>query len=207
MYSTPDLTTRARIRNAALTRFAAEGAGRVSVRDISAEAGVSPALVIHHFGSKAQLRQACDAYVVSLLQVGDPAAGTPPGLAAMLDAPPAARRYLARAFLDDSPEAAALFDQIVSLVDAWLAEGEREGWAQPATDPRARAAIYVTWLFAPFIFESHLSRVLGIVDLSDRATLLRHSRVALQMLRDGLFTDDRGIAMLDALQQRRQFPR
>ncbi|HJE59178.1 MAG TPA: TetR/AcrR family transcriptional regulator, partial [Nocardiopsis listeri] len=50
-----DLTARARIRDAALTRFGQEGFG-VSVRAIAEEAGVSPGLVIHHFGSKEKLR-------------------------------------------------------------------------------------------------------------------------------------------------------
>src|SRR3712207_8086528 len=48
-----DLTGRARIRDAAIRRFAVDGFG-TSVRAIAADAGVSPGLVIHHFGSKEQ---------------------------------------------------------------------------------------------------------------------------------------------------------
>ena len=51
----PDLTARARIRDAAIECFARQGFA-VSVRAIAAHAGVSPGLVIHHFGSKAGLR-------------------------------------------------------------------------------------------------------------------------------------------------------
>lgn len=63
----PDLTGRARIRDAALLRFASEGF-RVPVRTIAADAGVSPGLVIHHFGSKEGLRRACDEHVLVLIR-------------------------------------------------------------------------------------------------------------------------------------------
>jgi AcrR family transcriptional regulator len=55
-----DLTARAAIRNATLRLFADRGPDAVSVRAIASEAGVSPALVLHHFGSKAGLREAVD---------------------------------------------------------------------------------------------------------------------------------------------------
>src|SRR5690349_6626082 len=55
-----DLTARAVIRNAALRLFGARGFDAVTVRQIAAEAGVSAALVVHHFGSKEGLRAAVD---------------------------------------------------------------------------------------------------------------------------------------------------
>ena len=55
-----DLTARAKIRNTALRLFAERGHEAVTVREIAAGAGVSPALVLHHFGSKAGLRAAVD---------------------------------------------------------------------------------------------------------------------------------------------------
>lgn len=62
-----DLTTRARIRDAAILRFAREGFG-APVRAIAADAGVSPALVLHHFGSKEGLRAACDEHVLATVR-------------------------------------------------------------------------------------------------------------------------------------------
>ncbi|MCL1801575.1 MAG: TetR family transcriptional regulator [Promicromonosporaceae bacterium] len=58
-----DLTTRARIRDAAITRFAKDGFG-ASIRTIADDAHVSPGLVIHHFGSKDQLREECDHHIL-----------------------------------------------------------------------------------------------------------------------------------------------
>src|SRR5690625_6728632 len=57
MRSADDLHARARIRNAAVTRFGADGFG-AGLRAIAADAGVSPALIVHHFGSKSALRKA-----------------------------------------------------------------------------------------------------------------------------------------------------
>ena len=63
-----DLSTRARIRDAAVLRFALDGFG-TPVRAIAKEAKVSPALVIHHFGSKDALRAECDAYVREQIRI------------------------------------------------------------------------------------------------------------------------------------------
>uniref|UniRef100_UPI0013D78043 TetR/AcrR family transcriptional regulator n=1 Tax=Fodinicola feengrottensis TaxID=435914 RepID=UPI0013D78043 len=52
-----DLTARARIRNAALRQFADKGVKGTTIRGVAEAAGVSPALVQHHFGSKEQLRE------------------------------------------------------------------------------------------------------------------------------------------------------
>jgi AcrR family transcriptional regulator len=58
-----DLTARARLRNAAIEVFAAQGFS-AGVRDIAAHAGVSAGLITHHFGSKENLRHECDLEVV-----------------------------------------------------------------------------------------------------------------------------------------------
>lgn len=62
-----DLTARARIREAAISCFAAEGFG-ASFATIAKSAGVSPGLITHHFGSKAALRAECDAEVLRRYQ-------------------------------------------------------------------------------------------------------------------------------------------
>jgi AcrR family transcriptional regulator len=71
MRSTPvlqsDMTARARIRDSAIGYVGRHGFRSATVRAIAADAGVSPALVIHHFGSKDGLREACDAHVTGLI--------------------------------------------------------------------------------------------------------------------------------------------
>src|SRR5262252_4469110 len=59
-----DLTSAARIRDAALEAFSARGVAGTSIRDVAKAAAVSPGLVQHHFRSKAGLRRAVDDFVV-----------------------------------------------------------------------------------------------------------------------------------------------
>jgi AcrR family transcriptional regulator len=63
-----DRTARARIRDAAIERFANEGVAAANLKDIAADAGVSTPLVIHHFGSKDGLRAECDEYVAAVIK-------------------------------------------------------------------------------------------------------------------------------------------
>src|ERR1700730_13052359 len=69
MRSVDDLTAAARIRDAALAQFGEHGFA-VGRRSIAEGAGVSAALVIHHFGSKVGLRKACDDYVAEEIRSG-----------------------------------------------------------------------------------------------------------------------------------------
>ena len=49
--------------------FAERGVDAVSVRDVASAAGVSPGLVVHHFGTKQALREAVDDHVTEVLDV------------------------------------------------------------------------------------------------------------------------------------------
>ncbi|MEV5889139.1 hypothetical protein [Nonomuraea fuscirosea] len=125
------------------------------------------------------------------------------GLAAMLKAGSAVRLYPGRAFLDGTPEAAALFDEIVETTERWLEEGVRAGRVHPSDDPRARAAVYVTWLLAPLTFGEHLSRVLRSGDLPETDQTLRSSRAGIEIFTRGLFADDRVLGAWDAVRKER----
>jgi AcrR family transcriptional regulator len=61
-----DLTSRARIRNAALHRFSASGFTGTPLRSIASDAGVAIGLISHHFGSKDGLREAVESWIVGL---------------------------------------------------------------------------------------------------------------------------------------------
>lgn len=181
------MTARARIRDAALVRFGVEGIAGASVRAIAADAGVSPALVVHHFGSKEGLRHACDEHVLAAMDGGDELAGE--ALARVLAAATPARRYLARALLDGTDAATALFTRIAERTERWLAEEEAAGRVRPTADPRARAVVYVSWQLAPLLLGEQVGRLLG-GDPAETATATRGARAGLEMLTGGLFTDD-----------------
>ncbi|SES30126.1 transcriptional regulator, TetR family [Lentzea xinjiangensis] len=200
MRSASDLTARARIRDAALARFGTDGIAGTSVRAVAADAGVSPALVVHHFGSKEGLRQACDDYVLDSIRSGGAAASE--ALGEVLQAATPVRRYLARALLDDTPAAGALFAEIVDRTQAWLAAGEDEGWVRGCADARARAVTYVSWLLAPLVLGNHVGRLLG-GDPAETTTAVRGTRAGLEMLTNGLFADDRWLAAFTAIDERK----
>lgn len=106
-----DLTAKARIRNAALELFAAQGASAVPLRAVAARAGVTVGLVQHHFTTKDGLRGAVEEQIVeyharAIASVPDE--GPPAEIAAARDAAvremlarhPAVVDYLRRSFLD-----------------------------------------------------------------------------------------------------------
>lgn len=199
MRSASDLTARARIRDAALARFGTDGIAGTSVRAVAADAGVSPALVVHHFGSKEGLRQACDDYVLDSIRSGGETASE--ALGEVLQAATPVRRYLARALLDDTSAAGALFAEIVERTEEWLEAGEAEGWVRTSADARARAVTYVSWLLAPLVLGDHVGRLLG-GDPAETATAVRSTRAGLEMLTNGLFTDDRWLAAFTTIDER-----
>lgn len=207
MCSMSDLTTRARIRDAAVARFGADGVNRVTVRAIASDAGVSPALVLHHFGSKDGLRRECDAHVTAVIRdSSDRGASLSDvhALAGQLKAAEPLRRYLARTLIDGSAAAATLFDTIVKATGEALSGGVEVGWAHAATDDRARAVVYVSWLLAPLVLGDHVSRALGETDVHDWDAMLRYSHAMVEMLTNGVFADQDALQAWEGLAARRE---
>ncbi len=139
-----DLTTAARIRDAAIAQFGEHGFG-VGVRAIAKVAGVSPSLVIHHFGSKEGLQSACDDYIAELvrssksqsLQTHDPAAWFA-ALAEIEEFAPA-MSYLVRSMQSGSELAKGLWRTMIANTEAYLADGVAAGTIRESPDPKARA--------------------------------------------------------------------
>ena len=160
--SAEDLTARARIRDAALALFAERGVDGATIRDIANSAGVSGGLVRHHFGSKDELRAACDSYALDqLMQIKEQAVdGQLANASFMSAAHPTVLllyRYLARSLVDGSPAAAAMFDEMVELGEAWLATHNPGQMA----DPRGYSAVLVATQTGMLMMHAQLSRWLG----------------------------------------------
>ncbi|EXG81743.1 TetR/AcrR family transcriptional regulator [Cryptosporangium arvum] len=178
-----DLTARARIRQAALTQFADVGFQKATIRSIAAEAGVSPGLLRHHFGSKEALRDAVDAYVMDEIRrtnddvTAASATGTF-GASVDREALRPFQRYLARALLDGSSTIATMFDQLAAMTTQWVAAADETRTDRPGTDTHTRGALYTAMVLGIPLLHEHLSRVLGVDILSDDGD----RRVALAML-------------------------
>ncbi|MEN1976518.1 TetR/AcrR family transcriptional regulator [Cellulomonas olei] len=139
-----DLTARARIRDAAVARFGRDGF-RAGVRTVAEDAGVSPALVLHHFGSKQRLREACDEHVLASIASHKAEALGPGGAGAVLAAlarvesfaPLAA--YAVRSLQDGGGMAQRFVESFVADARQYLADGVAAGTIRPSRDEEARA--------------------------------------------------------------------
>lgn len=183
-----DLTARARIRDVALDVFAAQGMAGATIRGIAEQAGVSPALVQHHFGTKTRLRAACDEHVLGYLRraaetgIDQGRIGDADYLAALYRSAPPVMRYLARALVDGSPAAATVFDEIVAVTERYLVD--RDG----LSDAHTRAVVFTAMRLGVVVLHEHVSRGLGVdaFTAGTRIGLATLDIVAPELIPDGV---------------------
>jgi AcrR family transcriptional regulator len=176
-----DLTARARIRDAALAEFSARGIAGATIRGIAERAGVSPALVQHHFGTKDGLRAACDAFVLDYMRAGVDEGiardriADPAFIAATHRSAPPVLGYLARALVDGSPAAATVFDELVAITEQYL-----EG-IPAETDAHTRAVVLTAMRLGLTVLRDHVTRALG-TELHSPAGSARVGRATLDLI-------------------------
>lgn len=188
-------TARARIRDAAIACFAEEGFHGTSVRTIAAAAEVSPALVLHHYGSKDQLKVACDVHVAEIIRVAKTAAveagtGLDPvaSFNAFAQGPPILR-YLARTLSENSPHVAELVDEMVADAKKYLQLGEEGGTIRPTDDATGRAVVLTVWSLGALVLHQHVERLLG-ARLTDPNYALAWARPAFEILGQGVVSGE-----------------
>jgi TetR/AcrR family transcriptional regulator, regulator of cefoperazone and chloramphenicol sensitivity len=198
-----DLTARARIRDAAFELIATRGVQGATLRAIARAAGVSPALVNHHYGSKQGVVDAVAEWVQALLRsaTADDGATVDPAEAnarraaafeALLTDAPLVRAYIRRMLLDDSPEGLDWFARIVDEGAADLRRRARTGMARSARDVHAVAAILNVLALGPVLLPRHLEHALGGDgdDAADDGVMLRRWRAATtELLRTPLYPE------------------
>jgi len=187
-----DLTTRARIRGAALARFPQEGFGATTLRAVAADAGVSPGLVVHHFGSKEGLREACDDYVVEVFRETKRAAMEEGNLsntdfaATAIQTSAPVMRYLGWALARGHEAADELFDELLREGIAASQLGIERGLVRGSDDLERRVATQMAMQLGMIVLHRHLERNLGIDPLTP-AGIASLTPVLLEIL-GGLFT-------------------
>jgi AcrR family transcriptional regulator len=196
-----DLTARARIRDAALRCFGTHGLD-ASLRVIATEAGVSPGLVLHHFGSKEGLRDACDDRALEAIRGAKAVALGPAGpdqlllqLASVAEYAPVAT-YLMRVMAGGGPRGRRLLDHFVADAQEYVAAGVEAGTLRPSRDEKAR----VRWLTLTGMGAMLLAFALEEEPPTDVAAWLQRyvAQIALpafETFTEGLLVDRR---MLDA---------
>ncbi|MGE2717691.1 TetR family transcriptional regulator [Mycolicibacterium litorale] len=189
-----DRTTVARIRDAAIEQFGQHGF-RVGVRTIAEAAGVSPALVIHHFGSKDGLRKACDDHITDqvLASKSESITSNDPATwfaqMAEIESYAPMMAYLVRSLQAGGDLAKTLWRQMIDNVEQYLDEGVRAGTVKPSHDPKARARFLGMIGGGGFLLYLQLHE-----DPTDLRRVLRdysHDMVlpALEVYTNGLMTD------------------
>jgi len=187
-----DLTTRARIRDAALARFPRHGFGATTIRAIAADARVSPGLVVHHFGSKDGLREACDEYVVARyretkLEAMQDDNMFNPGFAASayMVAEPLIR-YFGWALARGHPAADDLFDEMLREGIAISRVAIEKGMINDSPDLETRTAVQIAMQLGMTVMHAHLERNLGVDMLTAKG--IAALTPALFEIFSGLFT-------------------
>jgi len=139
-----DRTAVARIRDAAIEQFGEHGFN-VGLRSIAEAAGVSAALVIHHFGSKEGLLKACDDYIAEEIRGAktESIRSTDPATwfaqMAEIESYAPIMAYLMRHVQSGTELAKSFWQRMIENAEAYIEEGVRAGTIKPSRDPRARA--------------------------------------------------------------------
>ncbi|MFD7075505.1 TetR family transcriptional regulator [Nocardioides sp. NPDC059952] len=203
MRSAPaDPTTRDRIRDAAVLRFARDGFS-ASVRSIATDAGVSPALVIHHFGSKDELHAECDEQVLAEIRsaknetIDELSSGQ-----SILHRFAAADEYapmlgyVLRSLQDGGPVGRTFIEQMIEDAVGYTKNGVEAGLIKPSRDETARARYLVLSALGSLMLELTLNPAKDPSDISGivRGFLATSYLPMIELYTQGVFTTRR---MLD----------
>jgi TetR/AcrR family transcriptional regulator, regulator of cefoperazone and chloramphenicol sensitivity len=195
--SAEDLSSRARLRDAAVRLFAERGVAGTSVRDIAEAARGTAGLITHHFGSKERLKAAIDELLVEVFTApltahsdrsSPTAEAVGEALAQSMAAHPDLRAYLRRSFLENDPASAEVFDRFVGLLRDLLAEMQAAGTLRADLD-LDWAPLQVLFLhFGPLLLGPAVDRILNIDSYADDV-IRRRSRAHLELLSRGFFSN------------------
>jgi AcrR family transcriptional regulator len=157
-------STRDDIADAAVRCFAREGFG-ASLRTVAAEAGVSAALIVHHFGSKQGLIDACDARVLGvadekmrLLNTDGIVAAAAWVVSVMQEGSVPA--YIAHALVAGGDAGKRLFASFVDVTEKALLELE-------LPETRMTAALLVTHSLGTMVLSDHIAAATGAAPYSN----------------------------------------
>jgi TetR/AcrR family transcriptional regulator, regulator of cefoperazone and chloramphenicol sensitivity len=198
-----DLTARAVIRDEAMRLFAERGPDAVTIREIASAASVSPALVVHHFGSKARLRQVVDERVAQTLDgliddlaesglaTGSPAASFTDLLLRRLPPGSPVPAYVRRLLLAGDRAGIELFRRWHESSLRLLTDLSERGAVRPSPDPPVRAAFLLANDLAVLLLRDQLAAVMGEDPLSPDG-LARWAREVVSVYAGGSFISQEG---------------
>jgi AcrR family transcriptional regulator len=178
--------------------FGEGGIEATSLREVARRAGVSPALVVHHFGGKAGLVEAVDRAAVGRFAAafaeGDDAAEGEDLLsrrasqtaAAMRDNPEVCA-YIGRALVEGTPGSGRLFELMVESGRAEVDSLAEAGALREDADRLWATLQHFFLIWAPLAFRGMLENHALRGSLLSGRNLSRWSEANVELLRRGLY--------------------
>lgn len=197
MRSAPPASARDSILREAMRVFATEGIEATSLREVAKRAGVSPALVVHHFGGKEGLVAAVDE--VALREFGEAwAAGEPaegPALlrqraeqtSGVMREHPEVCAYLGRALVENTPGSAALFRLMIDAGRAEVDSLAEKGALRADADRLWATLQHFFLIWAPLSFRPLLEQEALGGSLLEEDNLSRWVEANVELFEKGLY--------------------
>lgn len=192
------ISTQERILRAGLSVFAEHGYAAGSIRAIAQLAGVSPALVLHHYGSKEGLREACDARVLGYTDDKGRMllSGSMPSIAHYRDQHPEiddALAYVVRAVTDGEETSRHWFERWQSESARLLRDLQAAGRVRDDVDADQAGALLASFGFGVLGTQELLAGYLGGEDLMTDPAATAYQDLAMAIFTGGLFTTDMAV--------------
>jgi AcrR family transcriptional regulator len=146
------------------------------MKSIAAAAGVSVGLVQHHFGTKEELRRACDDAVLGMLRTKMDALDTgtftdPAVLSGLMAAAPLVQRYVGRALVDGSDAVQGLVDEAMGQMEAYLTTTSPDRYPEGAGITRDTAAVMTAVSTSIMVLQPMVAERMGVTPWTDEAIM------------------------------------
>ncbi len=194
------LSARDRLRDVAIEVFATQGF-TASVRQIAHAAGVTAGLITHHFGSKDELRLACDDEVIlryrTMKSEGLSVSPTEAiGMMARLDEFAPTFIYMLRSVRDGGTAGRAFIEHLIADSREFTEKAVADGVIKPSRDPEARLRYLVTSSLGGLVIQLDLMPGIDLAQTTQtlRRLMAENGLPTLELYTQGLLVDN---TMLD----------
>ena len=176
---------------AATRLFAAHGIAATSLRAVATAAGVSPALIVHHFASMQGLREAVDREAVERVldaYTGQERTlqGRAEGSRKLVAEAPEVGDYLARALTEGGETTAKLFQMLIAGGHQDLKQLKATGAVDADADADWFVLHHILLMLGPLMLRTHIETALG-ARLLEPAAFDRWSAANERLLRHGWY--------------------